>query len=237
MPAKKHDDEVFRQKRIVKTPIKFNIPLNDEQKIAKEQILNNTISVLAGKAGSGKTMLACQIALDGLFRRKYEKIIITRPTVSKEDIGFLPGDLREKMDPWVQPIYQNMYLLYNKEKIDKCIQDGQIEIVPVSFMRGRTFLDACVIVDEAQNVTMSQMEMMVTRVGLRSTMIICGDDGQVDLKNRKDSGFKFLYNAAQKIKKLVAIKLLKNHRDPIVDELIDAYEEEYDKRDAVTSNK
>ena len=130
-----------------------------------------------------------------------------------------------------------MYLLYNKEKIDKCIQDGQIEIVPVSFMRGRTFLDACVIVDEAQNVTMSQMEMMVTRVGLRSTMIICGDDGQVDLKNRKDSGFKFLYNAAQKIKKLVAIKLLKNHRDPIVDELIDAYEEEYDKRDAVTSNK
>ncbi len=237
MPAKKHDDDVFRQKRIVKNPIKFKIPLNEEQKIAKEQILNNTISVLAGKAGSGKTMLACQIALDGLFRRKYEKIIITRPTVSKEDIGFLPGDLREKMDPWVQPIYQNMYLLYNKEKIDKCIQDGQIEIVPVSFMRGRTFLDACVIVDEAQNVTMSQMEMMVTRVGLRSTMIICGDDGQVDLKNRRDSGFKFLYNAAQKIKNLIAIKLLKNHRDPIVDELIDAYEEEYDKRDAVTSNK
>merc|ERR1711966_578558 len=125
------------------------------------------------------------VALDGLIRRHYSKIVITRPTVSKEDIGFLPGDLREKMDPWVQPIYQNMYALYNKEKIEKCIEDGKIEIVPVSFMRGRTFLDSCVIVDEAQNVTHNQMEMIVTRIGLRSKMIICGDDYQVDLKSRK----------------------------------------------------
>jgi phosphate starvation-inducible PhoH-like protein len=153
MPARTYDDEVFRQKRIVKNPIKFKIPLNEEQKLAKETILNNTITLLAGKAGSGKTMLACQVALDGLFRRHYEKIIITRPTVSKEEIGFLPGDLHQKMDPWVQPIYQNMYLLYGKDKIDPYIQSGQIEIVPVSFMRGRTFLDSCVIVDEAQNVT------------------------------------------------------------------------------------
>ena len=109
MPARTYDDDVFRQKRVIKNPIKFNISLNEEQKIAKEQILNNTVTVLAGKAGSGKTLLACQVALDGLFRRHYEKIIITRPTVSKEEIGFLPGDLHQKMDPWVQPIYQNMY--------------------------------------------------------------------------------------------------------------------------------
>ena len=230
MPARTYEDEVFRQKRIVKNPIKFKIPLNEEQKLAKEQILNNTITVLAGKAGSGKTLLACQVALDGLFRRQYEKIIITRPTVSKEEIGFLPGDLHQKMDPWVQPIYQNMYLLYGKEKVDPFIKEGKIEIVPVAFMRGRTFLDSCVIVDEAQNVTMTQMEMIATRIGLRSKMIVCGDDGQVDLKNRSESGFRFLYNLATKVKNLVAISLLQNHRDPIVDDLINAYEEEYDKR-------
>ena len=230
MPARTYDDEVFRQKRIPKNPIKFNIQLNEEQKLAKEQILNNTITVLSGKAGSGKTLLACQVAVDGLFRRQYEKIIITRPTVSKEEIGFLPGDLHQKMDPWVQPIYQNMYTLYGKERVDPFIKDGKIEIVPVAFMRGRTFLDSVVIVDEAQNVTMSQMEMIATRIGLRSKMIVCGDDGQVDLKNSRDSGFRFLYKLGKKIKNFVSITLFENHRDPIVDDLIEAYEEFYSKR-------
>lgn len=230
MPARKHTDEVFREKRKVKNPIKFKLSLNEEQKKAKQTILENTITLLAGKAGSGKTLLACQVALDGLFRRHYERIIITRPTVSKEEIGFLPGDLREKMDPWVQPIYQNMYLLYGKEKVQPYIDEGKIEIVPVSFMRGRTFLDSLIIVDEAQNVTMEQMEMIVTRVGLRSKMVICGDDRQVDLKNKGDSGFKFLYTASNKIKNLTGITLLQNHRDPIVDDLIEVYEEENYKR-------
>ena len=230
MPARTYDDPVFREKRKIKNPIKFKIQLNDEQKLAKEAILSNTITLLAGKAGSGKTLLACQVALDGLFRRHYEKVIITRPTVSKEEIGFLPGDLHQKMDPWVQPIYQNMYALYGKDKVQPFIDSGQIEIVPVSFMRGRTFLDSCIIVDEAQNVTNDQMEMIVTRVGLRSKMIVCGDDGQVDLKNRADSGFRFLYNQAFKVKRLESITLLQNHRDPIVDELIDIYEEENYKR-------
>lgn len=223
-------NDIFREKKIIKNPIKFKISLNEEQKIAKETILTNTISIVAGKAGSGKTLLACQIALDGLFRKIFDKIIITRPTVSKEEIGFLPGDLQQKMDPWVQPIYQNMYILYGKEKIDSYIQSGQIEIVPLSFMRGRTFLDACIICDEAQNVTNEQMEMIVTRIGLRSKMIICGDDGQVDLKNKKDSGFRFLYTSASKIKNLAAITLLQNHRDPIVDDLLELYEEENDRR-------
>lgn len=237
MPVKTHNDDVFRQKRIIKNPIKFNISLNEEQKLAKEQILNNTVTILAGKAGSGKTLLACQVALDGLFRRQYEKIIITRPTVSKEEIGFLPGDLHQKMDPWVQPIYQNMYLLYGKEKVDSFIKEGKIEIVPVAFMRGRTFLDSCVIVDEAQNVTMTQMEMIATRIGLRSKMIVCGDDGQVDLKNRRDSGFKFLYNQGKKVKNVTSITLFENHRDPVVDNLIEVYEEYYEKRSGAKSNK
>jgi len=216
-------EEIFRGKKIVKNPIKFKVQLNDEQKDAKQAILDNTITLLAGQAGSGKTLLACQVALDGLIRRVYQKVIITRPTVSKEDIGFLPGDLREKMDPWVQPIYQNFFTLYDKAKVEKFIKDGVIEIVPVSFMRGRTFLDSCVIVDEAQNVTHEQMEMIVTRLGLRSKMIICGDQHQTDLKKKSDSGFKFLYKASRKVKNLEAITLTSNHRNEIVEDLRDYY--------------
>jgi len=218
-------EEIFREKKVVKNPIKFRVNLNEEQKEAKQKILDNTITLLAGQAGSGKTLLACQVALDGLLRKIYEKIIITRPTVSKEEIGFLPGDLREKMDPWVQPIYQNLFILYDKEKVEKLIADGKIEIVPVSFMRGRTFVDSCVIVDEAQNVTHEQMEMIVTRLGLRSKMIICGDTYQIDLKKKGDSGFKFLYTASKKIKHLEAITLTSNHRNEIVEDLRNYYAE------------
>tara|TARA_R110000803_G_scaffold157627_1_gene221937 strand:+ start:201 stop:935 length:735 start_codon:yes stop_codon:yes gene_type:complete len=225
MTSNHHEDKIFKEKRIVKKPIKFKIQLNEEQKVAKDEILKNTLTILAGRAGSGKTLLACQVALDGVFRKQYEKIIITRPTVSKEEIGFLPGDLREKMDPWIQPIYQNMYALYDKVKVEKLIEDGKIEIVPLAFMRGRTFLDSCIIVDEAQNVTHEQMEMISTRIGLRSKMIVCGDDHQVDLKSRRESGFRFLYTAARKVKNMCSITLQTNHRDPIVDSLIEIYED------------
>jgi phosphate starvation-inducible PhoH-like protein len=224
MTSDHYTDEKFVEKRKPKNPIKFKIQLNDEQKLAKEEILKNTVTLLAGQAGSGKTLLACQIGLERLFNHEAEKIIITRPTVSKEEIGFLPGDLREKMDPWVQPIYQNMFNLYDKVKIESLIKEGKIEIVPVSFMRGRTFLDSVVIVDEAQNVTHEQMEMIVTRLGLRSKMIICGDSNQTDLKRKADSGFKFLYTAAKKIKNLTAITLKTNHRNPIVEDLVLLYE-------------
>src|SRR6056300_1443044 len=225
MPSKPHTDDVYRPKRAPKNPIKFKLQLNEEQKLAKQTILDNTITLLAGGAGSGKTLLSCNVALDGLLRRMYEKIIITRPTVSKEEIGFLPGDLREKMDPWVQPIYQNLFSLYDKTKVEKLIEEGKIEIVPVSFMRGRTFLDSCVIVDEAQNVTHEQMEMIVTRLGLRSKMMVCGDDHQIDLKKKAESGFRFLYSAARRIKNLCAITLTTNHRDEIVEDLISLYNE------------
>ena len=229
MSSNHHEDEIFKEKRKPKTPIKFKIQLNEEQKQAKEKILNNTVTLLAGSAGSGKTLLACQIALEKLFMKEVEKVIITRPTVSKEEIGFLPGDLREKMDPWVQPIYQNMFLLYDKVAIEKHINEGNIEIVPVSFMRGRTFVNSIVIVDEAQNVTHEQMEMIVTRIGIDSKMIVCGDDNQVDLKNKRDSGFKFLYTAASKIKNLIGIKLNTNHRNPIVEDLIELYNDAYER--------
>ena len=217
-------EKIREEKQKPKGPIKFQLQLNEEQKLAKEKILNNAITILSGKAGSGKTLLACQVALDMLFKKTIQKIIITRPTVSKEEIGFLPGDLREKMEPWMQPIYANFYQLYNQEKIDEIIENGQVEIVTVAFMRGRTFLDSFVIVDEAQNCTTDQMEMIVSRLGLRSKMVVCGDTQQVDLKNRGESGFKFLISVASKVKDMTSQTLLTNHRHPIVDALLDEYE-------------
>ena len=127
--------EVFKTKRKPKGPIKFKLTLNDEQKEAKKIILETPVTLLKGMAGSGKTLLACQIALDLYFQKEIEKIIISRPTVSKEEIGFLPGDLKEKMDPWLAPIYSNLYMLYTKEKIDQMIKDEELEIVPFAFMR------------------------------------------------------------------------------------------------------
>jgi phosphate starvation-inducible PhoH-like protein len=176
-------------------------------------------------AGSGKTLLACQIALDMTFKREIEKIIITRPTVSKEEIGFLPGDLKEKMDPWLAPIYSNLYLLYDKEKIDKMVQENQIEIVPFAFMRGRTFPNSIVIVDECQNITNQQTEMMLGRLGKGGKIIFCGDLSQVDLKSKKDSGISFFARLEERIKGVKIITLKKNHRHEIVEEILKTYED------------
>ena len=187
MASKHHTDDVFVQKRRPKKPIKFNVQLNDEQKIAKAKIIESPITVLRGMAGSGKTLVATQVALDMLFTKQVEKIIITRPTVSKEDIGFLPGDIREKMDPWLAPIYHNLHMLYNQDKIAKELDNGNIEIVPFAFMRGRTFLKSFVIVDEAQNVTHNQMETVIGRLGKGSKMVICGDMAQIDLKDKREN--------------------------------------------------
>mgnify|MGYP001098837577 FL=1 len=222
--ARSHDDEVFKAKRRPKKPIKFNINLNAEQKLAKAEILENPVTVLQGMAGSGKTLVAVQTGLDLLFTKQIEKIIITRPTVAKEDIGFLPGDIKEKMDPWLAPIYHNLYLLYDKVKIDKCVEEGQIEIVPFAFMRGRTFTNALIILDEAQNVTMNQMEMMLGRLGKGSTMVICGDQAQIDLKHKKDSGFGFLYTLEAQVAGFKVITLKQNHRHEIVEPILKVYE-------------
>lgn len=219
-----HNDDVFLNKRRPKNPIKFNISLNEEQKAAKEIILANPVTVLKGMAGSGKTLVAVQTALDLLFTKQVEKIIITRPTVAKEDIGFLPGDIKEKMDPWLAPIYHNLYLLYDKAKIDKEVEEGRIEILPFAFMRGRTFLNSFVVVDEAQNVTHTQMEMVLGRLGNNSWMTICGDLAQVDLKNKKETGFSFLSRLEEQVKGVRVVVLKKNHRHPIVEPILEVYQ-------------
>ena len=224
MASKHHTDEVFTQKRRRKNPIKFNVQLNEEQKLAKQLIVDNPITVLKGMAGSGKTLVATQVALDMLFTGQVNKIIITRPTVSKEDIGFLPGDIREKMDPWLAPIYHNLYMLYNKDKVDKELEKENIEIVPFAFMRGRTFVDSFVIVDEAQNVTHNQMETVVGRLGKGSKMVICGDMAQIDLKDKRETGFSFLSRIEENVEGFKTFALEKNHRHEIVSPVLKVYQ-------------
>ena len=223
MASHHHEDEIFKSKKKPKNPIRFNLQLNEEQKQAKEVILNNPITVIKGMAGSGKTLITVQVALDLLFNKEIEKIIITRPTVSKEEIGFLPGDIKEKMDPWLAPIYHNLYLLYNKEKIDKEIADGRIEILPFAFMRGHTFVNSFVVVDEAQNVTHTQMEMILGRLGKSSRMVICGDLAQIDLKDKRQTGFSFLTRLEEHVKGFKIITLLQNHRHEIVEPILEVY--------------
>ena len=214
------------EKRKPKGPVKFHLTLNEEQKTAKADILNNTVTLLKGQAGSGKTLLACQIALDMFFTREVEKIIITRPVVAAaDDIGYLPGGLKEKMDPWLAPIYANLYMLYNKETVDKMVENQDIEILPFAFVRGRTFVNAVVIVDEAQNVNGNQTEMIVGRLGLNSKMIFCGDTSQIDLRNKKESGIDFFKILESRVEGVKVITLQQNHRHPIVPEILNVYKE------------
>lgn len=210
-----------------KNPIKFQVQLNEEQKQAKQVILNSTITILTGQAGSGKTLVACQAALDALFNKEFEKIIVARPVVTaKEEIGFLPGGMKEKLDPYIAPIYDNMYRLYDRVKIDKLLVEGQIEIIPFAFMRGRNFSNAFIILDEAQNVTDSQMEMAISRLCEGSKMVIVGDVGQIDLKEKKDSALIFLNKAVPgAVNGVNSLHLRHNHRHPIVEEVLNIYKQ------------
>ena len=199
--------------------VRFSISLSEEQKESKAEILKHPFNFIVGKAGSGKTLLACQIALDMFFKRQINKIVITRPTVSNEDNGFLPGSLDEKMEPWLVPIRSNMRKVYNKPDIlAKMESEEKIELVSLSHFRGRTFDDSIIIVDEFQNLTKQQLLMVLSRVGKGSTMILCGDKQQIDLKFGNDS-------AIHEVPKLKGSKwvydvvLKDNHRHESLDEI------------------
>ena len=209
---------------ISKTPprgkIKFDITLSEEQKHAKTAILYHPYNFVLGKAGSGKTLLAVQIALDMFFTRQINKIIITRPTVSNEDNGYLPGSLTEKMEPWLVPIRSNMRKVYNKPMIlQKMESNEDIELVSLSHFRGRTFDNSAVIVDEFQNLTKQQLGMVLGRLGKESTMILTGDPQQIDLKFPNDSAI----HEVPKVKEsqyVYAVTLTDNHRHAALDELL-----------------
>lgn len=213
------------KQNIEKTPpkgnVRFSISLSEEQKAAKQAILHHPYNFIVGKAGSGKTLLACQIALDMFFKRMINKIIITRPTVSTEDNGFLPGSEKEKMEPWLVPIRSNMRKVYNKPPIlEKMENNEDIELVSLAHFRGRTFENSVVIVDEFQNLTRSQFRMALGRIGKGSTMIFCGDNQQIDLKDKN-------YSAIHDLSKITDSEyvykriLLDNHRHPAIDEVFE----------------
>jgi phosphate starvation-inducible PhoH-like protein len=211
-------------RRKPKNPIKFQVTLNEEQKIAKGVILQNKVTVLKGGAGSGKSMVAAQVALDLLFTHQVEKVILTRPAVTAgEELGFMPGDKDAKLAPYTAAIYDNMYRLYNKEKIDREITEGRIEVIPVAFMRGRNLTKCCVVVDEGQNISHRQMELILGRLCEGSKMIICGDTAQIDLKDKKMSGFGFICNNLTNVAGFAVVTLKTNHRDPIVEDILKVY--------------
>lgn len=208
------------EKRIPKNDIKFSITLSDEQKQAKAEILEHPFNFILGKAGSGKTLLAVQIALDLYFKRNINKIVITRPTVSNEDNGFLPGSLEEKMEPWLVPIRSNMRKVYNKSTVLEAMEkDENIELVSLTHFRGRTFENCICIIDEFQNLTKNQLAMVLGRLGKGSRMILTGDSQQIDLKFSNDSA---VHDVA-KLKEsrfVYTINLKDNHRHEALDEVL-----------------
>ena len=202
-----------------KNNVTFSITLSEEQKAAKSNVLSHPFNFILGKAGSGKTLLAVQIALDQYFKREIDKIIITRPTVTTEDNGFLPGSEAEKMEPWLVPIRDNMRKAYNKPQIlEKMEAEDQIELVSLAHFRGRTFENSICIVDEFQNLTKQQLRMVLSRLGKESTMILCGDTQQIDLKYQNDSAI----HEVPKLKSsdyVFSVKLEDNHRHEALDEI------------------
>lgn len=208
-------------KKVPKGSIRFSLTLSDEQKEAKTQILKHSFNFVIGKAGSGKTLLAVQIALDMFFKRQFNKIIITRPTISTEDNGFLPGSEKEKMEPWLVPIRSNMRKVYNKPLIlDKMENEEQIELVSLAHFRGRTFDNSVVIIDEFQNLTRTQLAMVLGRLGKDSMMILCGDSQQIDLK---DSNYSAINEVAKIINSNYVHKVIlkDNHRHEALSEVLD----------------
>lgn len=202
---------------------KLNISLNEEQKLAKAEILANKVTILKGPAGCGKTQLAVAVALDQLLKKEINKIVITRPVVTTgEELGFLPGGVADKLFPYLLPIYECMYNCLDKQLIDSYLADGTIQIMPLAYLRGITFLNSFVIADEVQNITNKTMEDVLTRLGLGSKLILCGDMSQCDLKDKKLSGFPFLKNL-EKVSGFKFIELKANHRDPLVEEILKIY--------------
>ena len=209
---------------IAKTPpkgkVKFDINLSDEQKEIKSNIIEHPYNFVLGRAGSGKTLLAVQIALDAFFTRKVNKIIIARPTISNEENGFIPGPIEDKLEPWLVPIRSNMRKVYNKPAIlEKLESDNSIELVPLTHFRGRTFENAVIIVDEFQNLTKAQLGMALGRLGKESTMILTGDKKQIDLKCTRESAVHHI-DKLNNSNFVYSAELTENHRHPALEEVV-----------------
>ena len=199
------------------------------QKVYVDSVKSHDVVFGIGPAGTGKTFLAVTLAVTALKRGQVKRIILTRPAVEAgENLGFLPGDLKEKVDPYLRPVYDALYQILGKEQTTRLMERDIIEITPLAYMRGRTLDDAFVILDEAQNTTIMQMKMFLTRLGFHSKMIINGDTSQIDLPKKVKSG---LIDATEKLKHIKQIDFVHFSandvvRHPVVAEIINAYESE-----------
>ncbi len=211
---------------IIKTPKKSIIPRSEKQKEYVRALRQKDIIISAGPAGTGKTFLAVAVGLTMLLEKKIERIILSRPAVEAgERLGFLPGDMKEKVDPYLRPLYDSLYDLFHFEKIQRMIEIGDIEIAPLAFMRGRTLKNSFAILDEAQNATDTQIKMFLTRIGENSKIVVNGDPSQIDLPNKNMSGLDRSKKLLSHLNEISAIDF--DHSDvvrhPLVSKIVKAY--------------
>ena len=201
-------------KQLIKTPRKSVIARSEKQSDYIKALKENEIVLSLGPAGTGKSFLAVSVGVSMLLEKKIERVILSRPAVEAgEKLGFLPGDMKEKVDPYLRPLYDALYELFGAEKIDKKIETGEIEIAPLAFMRGRTLKNCFAILDEAQNATETQIKMFLTRIGENSKLIVNGDPSQIDLINKNQSG---LIKSKNILKNLSEIKIIEfDHNDVV----------------------
>ena len=214
---------------IIKTPKKSVIPRSEKQKNYVRALRESDIIISCGPAGTGKTFLAVAVALTMLLDKKIERIILSRPAVEAgERLGFLPGDMREKVDPYLRPLYDSLYDLLDFEKIQKRIEIGDIEIAPLAFMRGRTLKNSFAILDEAQNATDTQIKMFLTRIGENSKIVINGDPSQIDLPNKSLSGLNKSKKLLGHLKEISVVDFDYSDvvRHPLVSKIVKAYSDE-----------
>ena len=217
--------------QLIKTPRRSVMARSEKQAQYIKALKENDITIALGPAGTGKSFLAVSVAITMLMEKKVEKVILSRPAVEAgEKLGFLPGDMKDKVDPYLRPLYDALYDLFGFEKIQKKIDTGQIEIAPLAFMRGRTLKNSFAILDEAQNATSTQIKMFLTRIGENSKLVVNGDPSQIDLINKSNSGLIKSRKILNKIKEIKTIEF--DHKDvvrhPLVSKIIQAYQKNID---------
>ena len=214
-------------KQLIKTPRKTVIARSERQSDYIKALKENDIVISLGPAGTGKSFLAVSVGVTMLLEKKIERVILSRPAVEAgEKLGFLPGDMKEKVDPYLRPLYDALYELFGAEKIAKKIETGEIEIAPLAFMRGRTLKNCFAILDEAQNATETQIKMFLTRIGENSKLVVNGDPSQIDLINKSQSGLIKSKNVLKNIKEIKIVEFDHNDvvRHPLVSKIIRAYQ-------------
>ena len=221
------DSNIKSFKQLIKTPKKSVIARSEKQSEYIKALKENDIIMSLGPAGTGKSFLAVSVAITLLMEKKIDRVILSRPAVEAgEKLGFLPGDMKEKVDPYLRPLYDALYELFGADKIEKKIEAGEIEIAPLAFMRGRTLKNCFAILDEAQNATETQIKMFLTRIGENSKLVVNGDPSQVDLINKRDSGLIKSKNILKDINEIKIIEFDHNDvvRHPLVSKIIKAYQ-------------